>query len=441
MNHSQILSPLLTDLYELTMAAAYFDRQMHESASFSLFVRHNKRRGYYVAAGLAPVLDFLASFRFASDDIDYLKETNLFKAPFLDYLTGLRFGGDVWAIPEGSLFFPNEPILEITAPLIEAQILETVLINIMGLHTLIATKAARCVDAAQGRMLIDFGLRRTQGMSAGMAAARSTYLAGFDATSNVLAGKQYGIPISGTMAHSFIQSFETELDAFLSYARSFPERCVLLIDTFDTIKGAHTAVRAAKQMRNSGDRLVGVRLDSGDLVALSKEVREIFDSAGLKDVKIFTSGGLDEHGVAEAVAQGAAIDAFGVGTKIGVSADVPYLDMVYKMVQYADRPVCKLSPGKITLAGRKQIYRCQDDKGCYTYDTIGLRGERFPDAQALLDQVMQQGRRLEPGPDLKRIKNHFEIELKRLPTKYRALSDPACYPVKVSPKLQKIQPD
>ena len=441
MNHSQILSPLLTDLYELTMAAAYFDRQMHESASFSLFVRHNKRRGYYVAAGLAPVLDFLASFRFASDDIDYLKETNLFKAPFLDYLTGLRFGGDVWAIPEGSLFFPNEPILEITAPLIEAQILETVLINIMGLHTLIATKAARCVDAAQGRMLIDFGLRRTQGMLAGMAAARSTYLVGFEATSNVLAGKRYGIPISGTMAHSFVQSFESESEAFQAYAQSFPKRCVLLIDTFDTIQGAHAAVRVAKQMQNSGDRLVGVRLDSGDLVALSKEVRQIFDSAGLEEVKIFASGGLDEHRIAETVALGAAIDAYGVGTIIGVSADMPYLDMVYKMVQYADRPVCKLSPGKMTLAGRKQVYRCQDDKGCYMYDTIGLHGEEIPKAQALLYQVMQQGRRLEPSPDLESTKKHFQIEFKRLPVKYRVLSDPACYPVKVSRKLREIQPD
>ena len=441
MNCSPPLSPLLTDLYELTMAAAYFDRQMSETASFSLYSRPNRRRGDYIAAGLGPVLDLLASFRFVSDEIDYLNDTHLFKDAFLDYLTNLRFSGDVWAMPEGSVFFPDEPILEITAPLIQAQILETVLINTMGLHTLIATKAARCVDAAQGRTLIDFGLRRTQGPSAGMAVARSTYLAGFDATSNVLAGKCYGIPISGTMAHSFVQAFESESEAFYAYVASFPKRSVLLIDTFDTIKGAQMAVMVARRMKMSGNALLGVRLDSGDLVAMSKQVRRIFDKADLKELKIFASGGLDEYRVADAVARGAAIDVFGVGTKVGVSVDAPYLDMVYKMVQYENRYVNKLSPGKQTLAGPKQVYRHFTDQGYYDFDTIALRAEKIAGASALLSQVMERGRRLEPDPDLDGIRHFFQDGFNRLPAKFRTLDDFVRYPVKVSRNLQNIQPD
>lgn len=437
----QPLSPLLTDLYELTMAAAYFDRRMDQPATFSLFVRHNPRRGYFVAAGLAPALELLASFRFEQDDIAYLRNTDLFKEPFLDYLRELRFQGDVWAMPEGTLFFPDEPILEVSAPLIQAQILETVLINIIGLHTLIASKAARCVDAARGRTLIEFGLRRTHGDTAGLAAARSTYLVGFDATSNVLAGKHYDIPLAGTMAHSFVQTFESESEAFMAYSQSFPERSILLIDTYDSIQGAHKAIQVAKKMRASGRQLIGVRLDSGDLVGLSRQVRRLFDVAGFEELKIFASGSLDEYRVAEALAREAAIDAFGVGTKISVSADAPYLDMVYKLVQYGDRPVCKLSAGKRTLAGRKQVFRRMDRHKRYKCDIIGLRDEKVPQAQPLLGQVVKQGRVVTPTVDLHSCRRHFQAEFAKLPAAYKALHEPSRYPVEVSPKLQKIQPE
>ncbi len=441
MKHVRPLSPLLTDLYELTMAAAYFDHQMNRPATFSLFLRHDPRRGYYVAAGLAPVLEFLASFRFESDDIAYLRETGLFKESFLDCLQGMTFQGDMWAMPEGTLFFPDEPILEVTAPLIQAQILETVLINIIGLHTLIASKAARCVDVAQGRPLIDFGLRRTHGDMAGLAAARSTYLAGFAATSNVLAGKRFTIPLAGTMAHSFVQSFESESEAFMAYIQSFPEHSILLIDTYDSIRGAHKAIQVAEKMRASGGRLIGVRLDSGDLVGLSEQVRRLFDDAGFKELKIFASGNLDEYRVAEAVAKGAAIDAFGVGTKIGVSADAPYLDMVYKMVQYADRPVCKLSAGKRTLAGRKQVFRLMDRHKRYKCDIIGLHDETIPQSTPLLGQVVKQGRVVVPTDDLPGCRRRFKAEFARLPAEYKALHEPARYSVEVSPNLRKIQPE
>jgi nicotinate phosphoribosyltransferase len=437
----QKTSPLLTDLYELTMAAAFYDHQMDQPATFSLFLRHDPRRGYFVAAGLASALELLASFRFEDDDIAYLRKTNLFKEPFLDYLRELRFQGDVWAMPEGTLFFPDEPILEVTAPLIQAQILETVLINIMGLHTLIASKAARCVDAARGRTLVEFGLRRTHGDTAGMTAARSTYLVGFDATSNVLAGKHFNIPLAGTMAHSFVQSFESESEAFMAFTQSFPERSILLIDTYDSIQGARRAIQVAKKMRACGSRLIGVRLDSGDLVNLSKQVRHLFDEAGFEELKIFASGSLDEHRVAEALAKGAAIDAFGVGTKIGVSADAPYLDMVYKMVQYADRPVCKLSAGKRTLAGRKQVFRCMDRQKRYKYDIIGLPDETIPQSKPLLGLVVKQGRVVTPIADLPSCRRRFQTEFARLPSAYKALLQPARYPVEVSPNLQKIQPE
>lgn len=441
MNPTQTISPLLTDLYELTMAASYFERQMDDSATFSLFVRHDPRRGFFVAAGLAPVLDLLASFRFGDDDLAYLDSTELFKTPFLDYLRHLRFEGEAWAMPEGTLFFPDEPILEVTAPLIQAQILETVLINTMGLHTLIATKAARCVHAAKGRPLIDFGLRRTQGQAAGLAAARSTYLVGFESTSNLLAGKQYRIPVSGTMAHSYIQAFDSESDAFDAYTQSFPHRSVLLIDTYDTLQGAHAAVQVAKRMRSSGFDLIGVRLDSGDLTELSRQVRRIFDEAGLESLKIFASSGLDEYRVAEALANRAAIDAFGVGTRIGVSADAPYLEMVYKMVQHAGRPVCKWSPGKRTLAGRKQVYRRLDPDGRYLDDIIGLRNESIPRSTELLEPVMNQGRVLVSDTDLDTIRSHFRAEFDRLPEQFKALRDPPRYPVEVSGSLQEVQPE
>jgi nicotinate phosphoribosyltransferase len=433
------LSPLFTDLYELTMAAGYLDRGLDARATFSLYLRGRPQRGYYVAAGLGPVLAFLENYAFDAGDIDYLRGTRLFKPAFLDYLGALRFNGDVRALPEGTVFFPDEPILEVTAPILEAQLLETFLINAIGLHTLIASKAARCVYAARGRSLIDFALRRTQGIDAGMAVARSTYLSGFDATSNVLAAKFYGIPPAGTMAHSFVQVFADEQEAFEAYAQSFPDRTILLIDTYDTLRGAALAVKVARKMAAAGHRLVGVRLDSGDMIALSRQVRTIFDAAGMPEVKIFASSGLDEYGVDQVVKSDAAIDAFGVGTKVGVSADLPFLDLVYKLVRYGNRDVRKLSPGKQTLAGEKQIFRRADEKGRYLADVIGTRNEAVDHARPLLEIVMQAGKITRQLPGLNEIRQSFKSNFEKLPDRYKRLSHPETYPVTLSPALEALQ--
>lgn len=437
--HNPPLSPLFTDLYELTMAAGYWERGLDARATFSLYLRGRPQRGYYVAAGLEPALAFLENFGFDSGDMDYLGRTGLFQSAFLDYLASLRFSGDVRALPEGTLFFPDEPILEVRAPIIEAQLLETFLINTIGLHTLIATKAARCVSAARGRSLIDFALRRTQGIDAGMAVARSTYLAGFDATSNVLAAKTYGIPVAGTMAHSFVQVFEDEKEAFEAYAQSFPDRAIFLIDTYDTLKGASLAVEVARKMAAAGHALVGVRLDSGDLIALSRQVRAVFDDAGMPEVKIFASSGLDEYGVDRVVQSGAAIDAFGVGTKVGVSADLPFLDMVYKLVRYKDRDVRKLSPGKQTLAGEKQLFRRMDDQGRYLEDVIGTWDETHGQGRPLLETVMRGGGITRPLPSLEEIRQGFRSKFEKLPERYKRLSRPATYPVRLSSALKALQ--
>ena len=277
MTANHLLGPLFTDLYELTMAAGYFNRRLLSAATFSLFIRdYPPGRKYFVAAGLQDALEELESLRFSSEELAFLRETGLFSSDFLSFLKKFRFTGSVFAMPEGSIFFANEPILEVTAPLIEAQIVETFLLNTVGFQTMIASKAARCVHVAAGRPLIDFSLRRTQGHDAGMKVARSTYLAGFAGTSNVLAGREYGIPLSGTMAHSFVQAFGSELEAFSAFAETFPDSSVFLIDTYDTIAGAHEAVKIALEMKKKGHALLGVRLDSGDMVRLSREVRKIF---------------------------------------------------------------------------------------------------------------------------------------------------------------------
>ncbi|MBI5896446.1 MAG: nicotinate phosphoribosyltransferase [Desulfobacterales bacterium] len=422
------------------MAAAYFNEGIQAPATFSLYVRRPPRRGFFVAAGLEEILTFLDGFRFAPEELAYLRQTALFSEAFLSYLADLRFQGDVWAMPEGSLFFGDEPIIEVTAPLIQAQLLETWLINAAGLSSLIATKAARCVHAAQGRGLMDFSLRRDQGADAGLAAARASYLAGFDSTSNVLAGKLYGIPVSGTMAHSFIQAFDREIDAFRSYARSFPRRTVLLIDTYDTVAGARQAVQVAREMQPRGESLQAVRLDSGDLVDLSRRVRAILDEAGFGGVKILASGGLDEFDLAALLAQKAPIDAFGVGTKMGVSADAPFLDIVYKMVQFDGRPVCKHSTGKVTLAGEKQVYRRSDPQGCYLEDVLGTRQEQNPAARPLLQPVMRRGRRLHPPSELNQLRQTFKANFARLPETYKVLSAAPDFPVLLSERLRGLQP-
>jgi len=429
---------LLTDLYELTMAAAYFKNRMFTPATFSLFVRnYPKDRAYFVNAGLEDVLDYLESFHFAEGDLSYLESTGYFTKDFLDYLGRLRFTGSVYAMSEGRLFFQDEPILEVTAPVIEAQLVESFILNRINLQVVIASKAARCVHAAGGRSLVDFSLRRTQGIDAGLRVARSSYLAGFHGTSNVLAGKKYGIPISGTMAHSYVTSFEREDDAFRAFYRTFPENTVLLIDTYDTVKGAEKAVRIADEMKASGWKLRGVRLDSGDIAELSKKVRRIFDQAGFSEVKIFASGGFDEFKIEDVLKRGGAIDAFGVGTKMGVSADAPYTDMAYKLVKYDGRPVLKLSTGKKTLVSEKQVFR-KLNNGMLENDVIALREERLG-GEPLLACVMREGRRESPPDPLDRIRERFLGEFDALDNSLKSLCSPASYPVLHGPELKKLQ--
>ena len=431
---------LLTDLYQLTMAACYFDQGMNEEATFSLFIRkYPKNRGYFVAAGLGEALDYLATVHFTEDDLAYLESTGLFRARFLDYLKTLRFTGEVYALPEGSIFFKDEPLLEVSAPIIEAQLVETFVINAMSLETLIATKAARSIHTAQGRPIVDFSLRRTHGADAGLKVARASYLVGFAGTSNVLAGKLYGIPIFGTMAHSYITSFPEEIEAFRVFAQNFPKITTLLIDTYDDVIGARKAAQVAKELSARGEHLRSVRLDSGDMAAISQKVRQIMDEEGLEDVGILASGGFDEFKMAEVLAAGGLIDSFAVGTKMGVSADAPYFDIAYKLVRYAGHPVMKLSTGKVTLVDKKQIWRRFDDAGRMRQDTIALREESLPEGTPLLKPVMKKGCILGTLPSLKESRNYFQQQFALLPEPYKTLETPPLYPVDLSPGLAERQ--
>jgi nicotinate phosphoribosyltransferase len=440
---------LFTDLYELTMAASYFQHRMFAPATFSLFVRKLPAdRGFLVAAGLEEVVHFLENFSFSADDLEFLRQTRRFPANFLDYLAQLRFTGEVHALSEGRICFANEPLLEITAPIIEAQLVETFVLNAVHLQTLIASKAARCFHAAQGRGLVDFALRRTHGMDAGLKVARASYLAGFAGTSNVLAGKLYGVPFFGTMAHSFIQSFDDEEEAFAAYAETFPDETALLIDTYDTVAGARHAARVGQVLRQSGHRLRAVRLDSGDLLALSRATRAILDTAGLVDTHIYASGGLNEHEVARLVTAGAPIDVFGIGTDMGVSGDAPSLDMAYKLVEYAGKPRLKLSSKKVSFLGKKQVFRVLDEDGRDKRDLLGLREERRDNVGTeapptrvlpLLEHVMQEGRLLHPLPSLSESHVLFLEEFAKLPEAYKTLHAPAPYLVDLTPTLARFQ--
>ena len=433
---------LFTDLYELTMAQSYLQHQMFAPATFSLFVRPSRvNRPYLVAAGLEDVLHYLEEFAVSSDAIDYLHSTGIFVDEFLDYLRNLRFTGSVRAIPEGRVYFYDEPVLEITAPIIEAQLVETLVINQINHQSVIATKAARCFWAAGGRAIVDFSLRRTHGVDAGMKAARSSYMVGFQSTSNVLAGKTYGIPVSGTMAHSYITSFEREIDSFRAFARSFPETTVLLLDTYDTVAAATKAAVVAHEMEALGHRLRGVRLDSGDLLGLSRQVRQTLDEAGLDYVLILASGGLDEFEVERLVQAGAPINGFGVGTRMGVSGDAPWLDMAYKLVRYAGRPVLKLSTGKVSLADEKQVFRLWDSDGQARGDVIGLADEPLPEpsAEALLEAFMEEGRLVRPLPSLDELRERFQRDFFALDDRFKSLKKARKYPVKLSRDLRRLQ--
>ena len=431
---------LLTDLYELTMAASYFDHGVTTPATFSLFIRnYPPNRSYFVSAGLEGVIRFLEGYRFAPEEIEYLRTSGLFSAPFLDYLGTVRFTGDLFAMQEGRVFFRDEPILELTAPVIEAQLMESFIINAVNLEVTLATKAARCVVAAEGRKMVDFSLRRTQGADAALKAARASFIAGFLGTSNVLAGNLYDIPIFGTMAHSYILSFPDELEAFRAFAATFPSNTVLLIDTYDTVRGAEKAAIVGREMKARGERMSGVRLDSGDIAELSKKVRHILVENGLDDAMIFASGGLDEFEIARILERGGEIDAFGVGTKMGVSADAPYTDMAYKLVNYGGRPVLKLSADKETLVCEKQVFRGRK-KGLLTGDTITVRNERR-DGEPLLKPVMKSGRRLADPEPLHVIQARLSKEMAALGKEFKVLEAPPSFPVRVAERLARLQAD
>ena len=433
---------LFTDLYELTMGAAFFREGMGESATFSLFARRlPASRRFIVAAGLEDALEYLRALRFTADALDYLRSLGRFDAAFLDHLACLRFTGDVRAVPEGTVVFPDEPILEVTAPVIEAQLVETALLNICHLQCVLASKAARVTMAARGRAIAEFGLRRSHGTDAGLKAARCAWIAGCESTSDVLAGKSYGIPVSGTMAHSFVTAFADELEAFRAYARAFPDAAVLLLDSYDTIEGARKAVTVARERAAAGKRLAGVRLDSGDLLVLSREVRRIFDEAGFPEVRILVSGGLDEHDIESLLAAGAPIDAFGVGTRLNVSADAPSLDLVYKLVRYGDRDVLKLSEGKETWVGAKALYRMTDAQGRAAGDVLALADEPAPEAagESLLRPVMRSGELLRGHPPLAEVRRWCAEQLAALPEGLRGLRGPGEYPVRPSSGLRARQ--
>lgn len=415
-------SPLLTDLYQLTMLQAYYERDMTDTAVFELFVRKlPPGRDFLVAAGLEQALDYAAGLAFGDEELDWIRGCGVFHPAFAERLARLRFTGDIHAMAEGTVFYPDEPILRVTAPMPEAQLLETRILNLLHFQTVIASKAARVRLAARGKGLIDFGLRRAHGAEAGLFAARASYLAGFDGTATALAAPRFGIPVFGTMAHSFVQAHESEAQSFVHFAEAFPDNAVLLVDTYDTVDGVRKALAVP-------GRLKGVRLDSGDLDALSRQARKILDQGGKEKAIIFASGNLDEGRVAALVRAGAPIDSFGVGTSLTTSADAPYLDAVYKLQEYAGRPRRKRSTGKATWPGRKQVYRHYAAGGRFARDVVTLESDA-QDGEALLRPAMLGGRRL-PQPDLAAARKHCLAQLDRLPGKP--------YLVEISPAVRAL---
>ena len=443
-------SPLLTDFYQLNMIQAYLDCGKTGDAVFEFFVRRlHPRRGFLMAAGLEQALDYLEGLRFSPEELDWLAKTGRFGETLIDYLARFRFTGDVHAMPEGTVFFANEPVIRVTAPLPEAQLVETRLMNILHFQSLIAAKAARMVLAAPGKLLVDFGLRRAHGAEAGLMAARAGYIAGFTGTATTLAGKLYCIPLFGTVAHSFIQAFDNETAAFAAFARARPKNLTLLIDTYDTEAAARKVVALAPRLKAEGIHIAGVRLDSGDMIHLSKAVRRILDGGGLADVSIFASGGLDEDAIMAMVRSGAPIDGFGIGSSLVTSSDVPVLDCAYKLQEYGRQARRKHSPGKATWPGRKQVWRRYGPDGRMAGDVLSVEDDRQEGAP-LIRPVMRGGRRLEPRPSLAEIRAHAARELESLPEPLRHLeagdsylgrgqtSAAAQYPVEIAGALREL---
>lgn len=431
-------SVLLTDLYQLTMLQGYFDHAMEENAVFEFFVRKlPSQRNFFIAGGLEQALSFVENLRLTSEELEWISSHRAFRPAFVRYLEKLHFTGDIHAMAEGTVFFPNEPILRVTAPLPQAQLVESRLINLLHFQTLIASKAARSVLVAPNKLLVDFGLRRAHGAEAGLLAARASYLAGFAGSATVLAAPLFGIPIFGTMAHSFIQAHDDEIVAFDHFAHSLPDNVILLIDTYDTEAAAEKVVRLAPKLEQEGIRIKGVRLDSGDLADHAFKVRGILDRGGLKDVTIFASGSVDEYLLEQLIQKGAPIDGFGIGTHMDTSADAPYLDCAYKLVEYAGKARRKRSEGKVLWPGRKQVYRSYDDDGRMTGDVLTVEGD-VREGEPLIRQFMKAGQRVSAGESLHDLRKRALAEIKRLPRSLLTLDHAPNYPVTVSEALRNL---
>jgi nicotinate phosphoribosyltransferase len=439
MQSSSPYSGLLTDLYELTMAAGYLEAGFGGQATFELFARSlPTRRNFLVAAGLEQCLEYLEHIQFSNDEIGYLRGHHAFVGigdAFFDYLAHFRFHGDVWAVPEGTICFPDEPLLRITAPIVEAQIIETYLLSSMSFQTLIASKAARITLAARGRGVLEFGTRRAHGPESGVLAARAAFIGGCRGTSNVAAGHRFGIPTFGTQAHSWVMAHENEEEAFRQFLDIFPTNAVLLLDTYEVSA-------AVEKIIAMGRKPHGVRLDSGDLAADSKWIRRRLDETGWNDVQIFASGDLDEDRIAALVASGAKIDAFGVGTALSTSLDAPALGVIYKLVEVEAggtvRNSAKFSAAKITYPGRKQVFRRLDSRGRFAEDVIALEDERISGAQPLLDPVLKKGKRIGPKPELAEAQARCLHEVASLPEELQQLGRAPAYPVRHSERLKEL---
>ncbi len=429
---------LLTDLYQLNMLQAYLEAGMTETAVFEFFVRKlPPSRNFLMAAGLESVVDFLEGAAFTAPELEWLRGSGRFSAAFVDHLEGFRFTGALHALREGTICFPDEPLLRLTAPLPEAQLLETRIINLLHFQTVIASKAARMVLAAPGKTLVDFGLRRAHGAEAGLLAARASYLAGFAGSATTPVAGLYEVPIYGTMAHSFIQAHDDEEAAFENFARARPEAVVLLLDTYDTLAAARTVIRLAPRLAQRGITIRGVRLDSGDLAEEARAVRRLLDRAGLERIQIFASGGLDEILLARYHAEAVPIDGYGIGTSLTTASDAPALDCAYKLQEYAGRPKRKVSTGKATWPGRKQVYRHYGHDTVMAGDVLTCEGDS-QGGQALIAPVMRGGRRMASLPGLEDARAHAAAELGRLPAALRSLDPAPAYPVEVSAALRDL---
>jgi nicotinate phosphoribosyltransferase len=442
---SALYSGLLTDLYELTMAAGYVQNRFEARATFELFVRHlPPRRNYLVAAGLEQALDFLENIHFSADEIAYLRGLPLFRhvrPEFFDYLAKFRFTGDAFALPEGTVFFPDEPLLRISAPIAEAQLVETSLLSIVHFQTLIASKAARVTTAAASRPVVEFGSRRAHGIEAGVLAARAAFIGGCSGTSNSFAGHCFGIPVYGTQAHSWIMAHADEAEAFRNFLDVFPEQATLLVDTYDVRAAVEKVIALGRKPR-------GIRLDSGDVLADSRWARERLDGVGWNDVQIFVSGDLDEDRIESLLHSGGAMDAFGVGTALSTSADAPHVGVIYKLVEIEEhgqvRSAAKFSEAKKTYPGRKQVFRFSSDNGKFSGDIIGLDDEQFPGAVPLLVPVMRRGKRLErfaldPSAAVIAARDRFLAARARLPERILSLAPAEVpFPVRHSTRLEEL---